>query len=199
MTTSRDNCLKKQYSVYIAFERRSFGRHVIRKKGTGYRGRSCYIGHFFFCNRDFVAAASIMQIESTLFSTTLSRHLSMGTIAKQFLTLHVASRSLAKFSAGFPPKMIPATYRIRQEPRGNGCSGKVREMACRVIRGRGGGACQLFPCCHLQWPVQSEGGTDLRVSRIIITQAERHAARRFMGHIMARHLNDYLLLNVNGL
>lgn len=113
--------------------------------------------------------------------------------------LHVASRSLAKFSAGFPPKMIPATYRIRQEPRGNGCSGKVREMACRVIRGRGGGVCQLFPCCHLQWPVQSEGGTDLRVSRIIITQAERHAARRFMGHIMARHLNDYLLLNVNGL
>lgn len=108
--------------------------------------------------------------------------------------------NLPEVSRGIPAKRGAATYRIRQEPRGNRCSGKAREMACRVIRGRNpGDAHQLFPCCHLQWPAQNQGGTDLRVSRTIITQAERHAATRFMAHIMARHLNDYLLLNVNGL
>lgn len=40
-------------------------------------------------NRDFVAATSIMQIESMLFSTLLSGHLSAKTIVQWFLLAHV--------------------------------------------------------------------------------------------------------------
>lgn len=41
---------------------------------------------------------------------------------------------------------------------------------------------QLFPwCCHLLHPVRDEGGTDLRMSRTIITQLERHGCRQIYG------------------
>lgn len=38
---------------------------------------------------------------------------------------------------------------------------------------------QLFSwCCHLLHPARDEGGTDLRMSRTIITQLERHGCRQ---------------------
>lgn len=116
-----------------------------------------------------------------------------------FIGTRATERSRS-FPEKFPPTRGLATYRIGQEPRGKRMFRKSsRDGVPRVIRGRHYETHQLFPCCHLQWPAQNEGGTDLRVSRTIITQAERHAVARFMGYIMARHLNDYLLLNVNGL
>lgn len=113
---------------------------------------------------------------------------------------HTCHRTFPKFSGE-----VPANTKFGHLSNSAGTTRKrmfrknSRDGVPRVIRGRHYETHQLFPCCHLQWPAQNEGGTDLRVSRTIITQAERHAVARFMGHIMARHLNDYLLLNVNGL
>lgn len=158
----------------------------------------------FPCNRDFVAATSIMQIESMLFSTLLSGH-HFYRWKRSSNDFFIGVTRATEPSRSFPDKFPPTRSFGGHLSNSAGTTRKrifrksSRDGVPRVILGRHYEAHQLFPCCHLQWPAQNEGGTDLRVSRTIITQAERHAVARFMGHIMARHLNDYLLLNVNGL
>lgn len=79
----------------------------------------------------------------------------------------------------FPAKWCKALYPNLPEPKSTRPSGKVQQMAVWFYLKAAARAWQLFPwCCHLLHPVQNEGGTDLRISRTIITQLERHGCRQ---------------------